>query len=182
MKWVYQTAILHLGGDVSRVRTTAVVLQQLRAGAHDPLLIISSEEQPSLVHATLDHSLHRLRPLWHYEAWDTVSQFTLVWSILEARGVRRLVVVTDHYHLRRALLIAAQVLAGRGIEVIGVPHLGGDLDKRERWGSVLRDQLRALVWAWTGWLWYEREIRAERAPGFARWADEAARLPGMLIR
>lgn len=180
MKRLHPTAILHLGGDPKRVRTTAVVLQQLRE--HDPLLIISSEEQPSLVHAMLDQRLHPVRPLWHYEAWDTVSQFTLVRPILEARGVRRLVVVTDHYHLRRALRIAAIVLAPCGIEVIGVPHLGGDLDKQERLGSLWRDELRAWVWRWTGWLWYERDIRADRAPGFARWADEAARLPGVLVR
>jgi uncharacterized SAM-binding protein YcdF (DUF218 family) len=175
-----RTAILHLGGDAARARTTAVVWQQLRD--HDPLVILSTEELPGLVLSQIDPSLRAVRVLWHYEAWDTVSQFTLVWPILEARGIRRLVVVTDHYHMRRALRIADQVFVGRGIEVIGVPHLGGDLDKQERLSSIWRDELRALVWAWTGWLWYARDIRAARLPAHARWAAEAARLPGTLIR
>ena len=176
-----RTAILHLGGHYGRVRTTAAVADVLEE--HAPLVIISSEECPRLVSAALLRELaDDVRVLWHYEAWDTVSQFTLLWPILEARGIRRLIVVTDHYHLARALRIAAQVLVGRGITVIGVPHLGGDLDRRERWLSSLRDQCRALVWAWTGWLWYDRQTWRTRMPAIQRWAEEAAHLHGELIR
>jgi uncharacterized SAM-binding protein YcdF (DUF218 family) len=178
---VTRTAILHLGGNYGRVRTTAAVADVLEE--HAPLVIISSEECPRLVSAALLRELaDDVRVLWHYEAWDTVSQFTLLWPILEVRGIRRLIVVTDHHHLPRALRVAAQVLVGRGIHVIGVPHLGGWLEKREGWRASVRDQLRALVWAWTGWLWYAPDIRAARMPAIRRWAAEAAQLQGELIR
>lgn len=175
------TVILHLGGRRPRAWTTGAVARILED--HEPEVVVSSEEDPRWVYEELQrHGIPARRIRWHYEAWDTVSQFTLLCPWLVARGVYRLVVVTDYSHLRRALRIAAVVFRGRGIEVIGVPHLGGDLYHRERRGSLWRDELRAIVWWWTGWLWYARDIRRDRLPAILRWAAEAARLPGGMIR
>lgn len=159
-----RTIILHLGGDPARVHTTAWVAAQFP----DADVVISAEVAPRRVRAVLEvNGMDPLRLRFDYDGWDTVSQFTTLGLKLRRWRAQRLVVVTDHFHLARAVRIARAAYAFRGIDVIGVPYLGGDLDRRESVRRVWLDVVRACVWRWTGWLWYERAIREERRPVLA---------------
>lgn len=162
--------VLHLGGDPGRSRTTAAVAAALQRAGHRVAVLLSTPENAREALAELREAGVWGDPVVDFSGWDTVSQVTETWPLVRRLQVDRVVVVTDAFHLPRALRIARGAYLGRGIDVLGAPHLGGDLDRREPWRRVWLDAARALVWRCTGWLWYERAIRARRWPTIAAWA------------
>lgn len=157
------TAILHLGGDIRRLERTADL-----AWRHPSAKVVISSELPrlevirqlQLLGVSLD------RCCLDYQAWDTVTNFTKTFPILRTIGASRVLVVTDLFHMRRAMAIARAVYFLRGITPAACPYMGGNLSRTETTELVLVDALRAWCWRTTGWLFYDRDTYEQRIPAY----------------
>lgn len=166
--------VMHVGGNPHRVYTTRRVAERFR-----PIgLIVSAETQPRFVRDVLGLPavLSLLEPIaFDYRPWDTVTHFTVIVDELVDAGVEVLHVVTDRFHLRRAVWVARIILFGTGIRVVGHAHDDPAYRKhRDPWLRLVKDVLRAIVKRATGHLIYDRRIRAARettlAAAKAEWA------------
>jgi uncharacterized SAM-binding protein YcdF (DUF218 family) len=90
-------------------------------------------------------------------ARNTIDNARLSAAIVAERGWRRLAVVTDAYHLPRALYVFRRC----GLAVAGSPAFPAGWPRREWWLACLREA-GALPWTV---LRVERGRLAERAPG-----------------
>jgi hypothetical protein len=163
--------VMHLGGNVHRTHTTAS-WATLELGAR---VIISAELRPAQVVTILaSHGVTPARVSFDYRPWDTLTHFTAIVDELVAAGVTELHVVTDRFHLRRAVMLARIVCWRRGIRVLGHPHddpaMAGRKDPTIR---LLKDLARALVWRTTGHLMFDAAIRTKRLPALKAAAAEA---------
>lgn len=162
-------AILHLGGNVDRARTTAQVAAD-HLGAE---VIIGSESNPTAVLGFLAaRHIAPSRITFDYHAWDTVTNFTHILPLLRELRVRELYIVG--WVSPRPLWVARLVYLGRGIRCHYVPHLVEPY--RDPWLRIVKDVVRAAVWRVTGVLLAERRIKAERAASLASYYDEALAL------
>jgi uncharacterized SAM-binding protein YcdF (DUF218 family) len=152
-------ALLHCGGNLDRAHTTAAHAVRL-----DSPVIISSEEHPDLVlRLLLDAGVPRGMIWFDYRPWDTVTHVHAVLAELVAAGVTHLHVVTDRFHLRRAVAIARILCHGTGITVVGLAHDDpAQAHRRDPLVRLLKDVLRAWWLRETGHLVYDRDIRLAR--------------------
>jgi uncharacterized SAM-binding protein YcdF (DUF218 family) len=163
--------ILHCGGNVDRTRSTA----HAAASTTNPSIVISAELEPEVVKMLLVTS-GILRPpvCFDFRPWDTLTHFTVIVDALADRGTTELHVVTDRFHLRRAVMLARIVCWRRGIRVLGHPHddptMAGRKDPTIR---LLKDLVRALVWRTTRHLMFDAAIRTKRLPSLTAAAAEA---------
>lgn len=154
-------AILHLGGNIARLEKTAEL-----AWLHPDAKVIISSELPrcevirhlQLLGVSLD------RCCLDYKAWDTVTNFVKTLPILRIIRARRVLVVTDQFHMRRSMAIARAVYFLRGITPVACPYTGGSLSYVEDDQLVRTDTFRAWWWRITGWLLYYRHVYNERMP------------------
>lgn len=134
-------AIVHLGGDLRRGETTRWLARTLPRA-----LVILSSEGPGVGALARDLIAHELgsRPLWRdYRGFDTVTQLAVLFPDLLARGVDRVILVSDAGHLARAVPVA-KVLAPRGLVIgRGVCALPPVFSTRRR---LVWDVLRAVAW------------------------------------
>ncbi len=82
-------------------------------------------------------------------AVDTLTNFTVMVDLLEARGYGHVYLVTSDHHMRRACAVAWIVLAARGIAFTPVPVAGGVAPETR--GHAFRDAVRAFFWLVSGW-------------------------------
>ncbi len=83
------------------------------------------------------------------KAVDTLTNFTVMVDLLEARGYGHVYLVTSDHHIRRACAVAGIVLAARGIAFTPVPVAGRAVPETR--GHAFRDVVRAVVWLVSGW-------------------------------
>lgn len=165
--------ILHAGGKVDRARTTAVQAVRFPHAR----VVISAQLNPAEVMALLEGWMQRSRLLFDYRPWDTLTHFTALRQQLRQWDITELRVVTDRYHVRRAVLCARIVLLGTGIRVVGVPH-EDQAEQRidEPWGKWLWDGCRALFYRCTGIVLYDAAVRKARRLAQAVALEEALAL------
>jgi hypothetical protein len=155
--------ILELGGNVNRMQT----VNQLATENKTAKIIISSESPPTAVVDSLSSAgIGYERFLLDYNAWDTVTNFTETVKLIKLYQPRRLFIVTDYYHMRRAMAIATPVYALSGIKLVPVPYMGGDIHYKEPLKLILEDAGRAWIWRLTGKLIYDQAVKDERMPGY----------------
>lgn len=133
--------ILLLGGNAERA---AGAMRQ--AGLWpDADIVVGSEREVERAWAELRiaGTVPASRVRFDFKAWDTLTHFTTL-----DRDATDLAVVTDRWHMRRALWLARIVLFGSGIRLHAVPVVT-TIVKRERWWALLGDVARALVWRLT---------------------------------
>jgi uncharacterized SAM-binding protein YcdF (DUF218 family) len=157
------SVILHLGGNLQRLEKTADLAWRYPTAK----VVISSElprteviRQLQLLGVSLD------RCCLDYQAWDTVTNFTKTLPILRTLKAQQVFIVTDLFHMRRALAIARAVYFLRGIKPVACPYMGGNLAQTETDELVTTDALRAWCWRLTGWLFYYKDIYEQRMPAY----------------
>jgi len=149
-------AILELGGNINRLDTALELAKQ----QPDALIIISSEGDPAGCLAKLKAAgIPKDRFILDYKAWDTVTNFTTTLPIIRDQEIGELYVVTDLFHIPRSQVICESVYLGRGVVKHYVAH-GTDDHKEPIW----YDLFRALLWRFTGYLWYDEAVKDSRMP------------------
>jgi uncharacterized SAM-binding protein YcdF (DUF218 family) len=138
-------AIFVLGGSTQREKFAAEFASQ-----HPDLPIWISGGTPEdyaeqvFAKAGIDRSRLRL----DYRAVDTVTNFTTLVDEFQARGIKKIYLITSDYHMRRARIIGEIVLGSRSIEFkpVSVPTERSP----ESIEKVIRDGARAVLWVATG--------------------------------
>jgi uncharacterized SAM-binding protein YcdF (DUF218 family) len=149
--------ILELGGNPGRL-PTAISLLQANPGSH---LVISSESPASVVLDQLNAAgVTPDQYTYDETAWDTVTNFTNTVPLVKKLGTTELYVVTDGFHMLRAMLIAEFVYFKSGIKVI--PHPSSPKDHSESWGLVLQDTARAALYRFTNQTIYDQTVYNDR--------------------
>ena len=152
--------ILDLGGNPGRL-DTAISLLQSNPGSH---LVISSESPASVVLDKLTTAgVTPDQYTYDETAWDTVTNFTNTVPLVKSLGTTELFVVTDGFHMLRAMLIAEFVYFKSGIKVI--PHPSSPKDHSESWGLVLQDTARAALYRFTNQTLYDQTVYNARVAG-----------------
>ncbi|WP_346016570.1 YdcF family protein [Chroococcidiopsis sp. CCMEE 29] len=139
-------AILVLGGSTQREKFAAEFARQ-----YPDLPIWISGGSPKeyaqklFAKAGIDSSRLHL----DYRAVDTVTNFTTLVDQFQARGIKKIYLITSDYHMRRARIIGEIVLGSRGIEFqpISVPSESSP----EPIKKAIRDGARAVFWVATGY-------------------------------
>ena len=161
MQQVYfDDVILHLGGRFDRVYHTLELAKANPAA----LVIISSEIDPvSIRRMCLDAGLKNI--YFDYRCWDTVSEFTRFAGLFHRMRVKRLHVVTDQFHIERAMVIGRTVFKGGSMRVLDARSHTEDKGRVEPKSQVRKDWFRSAVWYYTGVLIYNPLIKWKRMPG-----------------
>ena len=72
--------------------------------------------------------MSRDRYIIDFKAWDTVTNFALTYDLIKNQiEAKRLLVVTDKFHIERSMIIATKIYYLTGIELEAHPYMGGDL-------------------------------------------------------
>ncbi|MBR8826977.1 MAG: YdcF family protein [Gomphosphaeria aponina SAG 52.96 = DSM 107014] len=140
-------AMLVLGGSFGRMKFTAHL-----AHSHPNLPIWVSDYSSNFAENSqifLDSGIAPERIYYDFCATDTVTNFTCNVPDFLAKNIRHLYLITSDYHLRRARAIASIILGSRGIVFtpIAVNSHGKSPESNLK---VLRDQIRSLLWVFTG--------------------------------
>lgn len=162
--------VLCLGGNIDRLPHACRVAQTFPGS----VLIISSEDDPErCLQIALSAGLPRERIHLDYTAWDTCSNFWCTSHRIKRLGTTDLHVVTDGFHMRRAIGIARIVYAFTGIRCHPEPSSIGN---PEPWRLTREDWLRALVWRLTGYQHKWKDVYEQRMPYYEQLARIATRL------
>ena len=154
--------ILELGGNTARLNTVVQLAKQYP----DAKIIISSEGSPDYVVGFFDsNSISRNRYIFDFHAWDTVTNFTETKSLVRSYCPSKIFVVTDNFHMPRAVVIAKAVYWLSGIAINAVPYMGGEPHDPEPESLVNYDRFRAWLWRLTGYLKYDQAVKDQRMPG-----------------
>ena len=143
------------------------------AAAHpDAVILISSEGSITKVISRLEaEGVSRDRYIIDFKAWDTVTNFALTYDLIKNKiGAKRLLVVTDKFHIERSMIIATKIYFMTGMELEAHPYMGGDLARKEDLPNKLGDALRGILWRFTGLVFYHKDVYEQRMAWFI--ADE----------
>jgi vancomycin permeability regulator SanA len=143
------STIIHLGGGVHRLNKAIETYRQ-HPGA---FILISSE-------GSTQQCLDKLKAagipstdyIFDFNAWDTVTNFTATYDYIRKRGTKTLFVVTDKFHMPRAMAIAKIVYSFTGVKLIACESLEGDLKRVESKTKVKEAKARAAMWKFLGHL------------------------------
>lgn len=150
--------ILQLGGNINRMDTGLQLLQDIP----DAIMIISSELPADECLSRLKEArISKERFIFDYQAWDTVTNFTMTYSKICEMDAEELYIVSDLFHIPRVQAICESVYLGRNILKYYVSH-GTDDHKEVIW----YDLCRALLWKFTGYLLYDQKTKNERISNF----------------
>ena len=147
-------AILELGGNINRLDTAL----DLAKKSPNALIIISSESDPKECLQKLKAAgIAKERFILDYNAWDTVTNFVKTLPIIKNEEIDELYVVTDLFHIQRSRIICESVYFNTGVKTYYIPH--GTDDHKE---SIWYDMFRSIFWRFTGYLWYEPNVKNAR--------------------
>ena len=159
--------IFQLGGNINRMDTGLKLLQD----HPDAIMMIFSELPPEgCLNRLKAAGIPKDRFIFDYQSWDTVSNFTMTYPRVKEMGVKELYIVSDLFHIPRVQAICETVYFGTDVVRHYVPH-GTDNHKEVIW----YDLCRALLWKFTGYLWYDKKVKNERMPLYdaaAKYIDE----------
>lgn len=154
--------IFCLGGNPDRLDTAI----PLAAFDPDSFLLSSSELPVTTVVSKLQAStIPPERYLLDYTAWDTVTNFTNTQRLVESMKPSEMVIVTDGYHMLRAMTIATITYWGSGIRI--TPH-ASSTGKHESWSQILLDAGRALLYKLTKYTIYDQATYDNRIGNYYR--------------
>ena len=141
--------IIHLGGNVQRLNKAIETYHQ-NPGA---FIIISSEDgTQQCVNKLKAAGIPNTDYVFDFNAWDTVTNFTATFDYIRKRGTKTLFVVTDKFHMPRAMAIAKIVYLFTGIKLVACESLEGDLSRVESKAKVQEAVIRTTLWKFFGYL------------------------------
>jgi uncharacterized SAM-binding protein YcdF (DUF218 family) len=133
--------VLSGGRRDERVRQAA----ELHRAGYAPVVLLSGGEATLGIPTTailerqaLIHGIPREALLFERESTSTADQARLLRPLLEARGVRRALVVTSSYHSRRTRYLFGKLFAGSPVDIRIYP-VQDDLFHPERWWTREQD-------------------------------------------
>lgn len=163
--------VLWLGGNFARGNKVAEIALQNTSTT----VLVSSESDARACHQfLLNTGLPRERFILNYDAWDTVSNFTKTWPIVERLKAQHVYVVTDGFHMKRAMAIANAVYCMRPVIAHACPC--SPIGKGEPEHRVREDRLRAMTWRLTGYEPRWADVYEARMPYYREQAAIAAQL------
>ena len=167
--------ILELGGNPA-VRAPFAV--NLLAETPDAHLIFSTDENPALcVQLLKDKGLFGSgRYTFDYRAWDTVSNFTATKELVMGYKPSELYVVTDGYHMPRAMAIATAVYSLSGVTITPKPASSGG--NPEPQNLIEADKARAWGWRSTGQLLMDTSVYNPRMKQYQEYYYQMRKLTG----
>lgn len=138
-------AILVLGGSTQREKFAAQFAQQ---NPDIPIWISGGTPKSYAQKVFAKAGIESSRLHLDYKAVDTVTNFTTLVDEFQARGIKKLYLITSDYHMRRAQVIGQIVLGSRGIDFtpVAVPSERSP----EPVNKAVRDGARAMLWVVTG--------------------------------
>lgn len=138
-------AILVLGGSTQREKFAAQFAQQ---NPDIPIWISGGTPKSYAQKVFAKAGIESSRLHLDYKAVDTVTNFTTLVDEFQARGIKKLYLITSDYHMRRAQVIGQIVLGSRGIDFtpVAVPSERSP----EPMNKAVRDGARAMLWVVTG--------------------------------
>jgi vancomycin permeability regulator SanA len=141
--------IIELGGNARRLNKAIEIYRQ----HPDALILVSSEGQPELcVKMLKDAGVPESNYIFDFSAWDTVTNFTETYNYIRKRGTKTLFVVTDKFHMPRAMAIANIVYLFIGVKLVACESLEGDLSRVESKAKVQEAVIRTTLWKFLGYL------------------------------
>ena len=141
--------IIHLGGSVHRLKKAIEIYRQ-NPGA---FIIISSEGGTQQCLDKLNAAgIPSSDYIFDFNAWDTVTNFTATFDYIRKRGTKTLFVVTDKFHMPRAMAIAKIVYLFTGVKLVACESLEGDLKRVESKTMVNEAMIRTALWKFFGYL------------------------------
>ena len=159
--------ILELGGNPARLYRVIELARQYP----DAKVIISSEGSPDHVVGLLRGAgIPDDRFILDFKAWDTVTNFTHTLQLAKSYAPGTIYVVTDQFHMKRAMAIAKAVYFLRGIKLVAEPYMGSEPHPPESEELVRYDRRRSWLWRLTGYLKYDKAVKDQRMPALL--ADE----------
>ena len=159
--------ILELGGNPARLYRVIELAHQYS----DTKIIVSSEGSPDHVVGLLRGAgIPDDRFILDFKAWDTVTNFTETKQLLRGFNPAKIFIVTDNFHMRRAMKIANAVYWLSGISLIAEPYMGSEPHDPEPNALVRQDAFRAWLWRLIGILKYDKAVKEQRMPALE--ADE----------
>ena len=149
--------VLCLGGNPARVPYAAGLVAAI-PGSH---LIVSSDspytaDLEGIATAGLTPDQYTL----DMTAWDTVTNFTNTVPLVKKLGTTDLYVVTDGFHMLRAMSIATLVYFKTGIAVSA--HRSSPADHQESKRLVALDTARAALYRITNQTLYDQTVYNDR--------------------
>lgn len=154
--------ILELGGSPHRLYKAIEIYKKNL----DAIILISSESSPqTCLNILMNAGVPYSKIFFNFDAWDTVTNFTLTFPLINQAEAKKLFVVTDRFHMDRAMTIANTVYFGTGVDTIPCESLDGDLSRKESSSQIFNNFLRALTWKVFGYTNYDSGVRRERWPG-----------------
>jgi len=159
--------ILELGGNPSRMYRVIELAQQYPSAQ----IVISSEGSPDLVVGLLRGAgISNDRFVLDFKAWDTVTNFTHTLQLVQSYAPQVVYIVTDQFHMKRAMAIAKAVYFLRAIRLVAQPYMGSEPHPPEPSELIRYDQIRSWIWRLSGYLQYDKAVKDQRMPGIE--ADE----------
>lgn len=162
--------ILHLGGNTARVyKTLSLALTFPQA-----TIVVSSEADPVFMIDQFRQAGVLDRVVFNFKAWDTLTNFTDTLRIVRDLGATQVFVVTEPFHMRRAMMLARVIYWLEGIKPIAAPTstLSSHRDPIIR---LVKDFFRVWVWKWTTYVIAEPDLKHARKQTIQTYAHEAAR-------
>lgn len=138
-------AILVLGGSTQREKFAAEFARQ---NPDIPIWISGGTPKNYAQKVFANAGINSTRLHLDYRAVDTVTNFTTLVDDFQARGIKKLYLITSDYHMRRAQTIGQIVLGSRGIDFTPVAVPSGR--SPESMNKAIRDGARAMLWVVTG--------------------------------
>ena len=78
----------------------------------------------------------------------------------------------------RSMIIATKIYFMTGMELEAHPYMGGNLTRKESIPHKLRDALRAILWRFTGLVFYHRPVFEKRIAWLKADAEKAKSILG----
>ena len=167
----FEKVIIELGGNPAGRTPKAI---ELATQMPDAFLLFSTVEDPSLcINSCKNAGIDKSRFYLDYLAWDTVTNFTCTYDRIRNLGAKELYIVTDGYHMERAMAVAKTVYLGNGIKLIPSPSSGGGKEPASR---ILVDDIRAWVWKLTGQIVADNQVYVDRMPSYQAYYCQAQQL------
>ena len=108
-----------------------------------------------------------------------MTNFALTYDLIKNQiGAKRILVVTDQFHMPRSMIIATKIYFMTGVELEAHPYMGGNLARKESIPHKLRDALRSLIWRFTGLVFYHRPVFEKRIAWLKADAEKAKSILG----
>ncbi|HLP91389.1 MAG TPA: YdcF family protein [Nostocaceae cyanobacterium] len=148
-RFVEPQAVLVLGGSTKNLEREKFTADFVRRYPNMPIWITGGSPpmytQQVFARAGVDPNRLHL----NYEAVDTVTNFTTLVDDLQARGIKRVYLITSDFHMRRACVVGEIILGSHGIGFQPVPVPSEN--PQEPIQKSVRDGARAILWLATGY-------------------------------